>query len=210
MKQLVVTIMCLLCASTIWAQEVDIDETDLFGRWNLVESSGDFIPYSKYETSPKFSMQKPEALLFYDEPNIQVNDDSLGVAYYCDPHYPEYVYDENTWQKKPTGNYVEYWEYVGIRDYWISKNNKLHILMRGSHYALRYKIIGFDGDKLTLETMNGKGTVIYMRDGSTGVSEVRRQADNVEYRYYSLDGKLLDGEPQNGAFIKGRKKYLKR
>lgn len=164
-----ILLMCLLGVPTVQAQEVEIDETDLFGCWNLLESVGDFIVHTEYEGDPQYSMQKPETIFFYDEPNIEESrDDSLGVAYYCDPNYPEYTYDEMTGERKFTGNYVKYWKYIGVRDYWLSKNNTLHILLEGPRYALRYKIKNFDGNKLTLETMSGKGTVVYQKGGTIG------------------------------------------
>ena len=201
--------VALLASSiSVFAQDVDIDETDLIGRWTQVSKSGEFTSYKKYENDPDYSRQTPEALLFYDEPNIKVNDDSLGVAYYCDKNYPIRKYNEQTGEYVLTGEYGEYWLYAGMRDYFISKNNILHIYLWGTHYALRYKILAFDGSTMTLETMNGKGTIVFSKAQPSEVRAIKSNADENE-TYYSLDGMRLSAEPRTGIFIKNKRKYIK-
>ena len=84
MKRFNLFVAFLVTSMSSFAQDVDINETDLFGVWTQVSKIGEFTSYKKYDNDPDYSRQTPEALLFYDEPNIKVNDDSLGVAYYCD------------------------------------------------------------------------------------------------------------------------------
>ena len=208
MKKLLLLITLFLAALSQPVNAQEFDELDLVGRWTQKSKTGEFTSYKKYEESPDISMQTPEVLLFYEEPNIQVNDDSLGVAYYCDPNYPLKEYNENTWQWEPTGEYGEYWEYVGIRDYFISNNNKLHILMRGAHYALRFRIVSLDASNMTLETLNGKGIIVFEKDQPASVRPKIAEAPSND-RYYTLDGKLLNEPPRYGVFIKNKKKYAK-
>ena len=208
MKKVMLLATLVLTSLSCLAQDIDIDETDLFGRWVQTSKSGEFTSYKKYERDPDYSVQAPEAFLFYDEPNLEVVDDSLGVAYYCDPHYAIMEYNQETWEWEPTGEYGEYWEYAGIRDYFISKNNTLHIYLWGTHYALRYKIIGFDGTTLTLQTMNGKGVITFSKEVTSAVRAIEA-APKATNRYYSIDGRLLNGEPRTGVFIKNKRKYIK-
>ena len=208
MKRFYLFVALLASSISVFAQDVDIDETDLIGRWTQVSKSGEFTSYKKYENDPDYSRQTPEALLFYDEPNIKVNDDSLGVAYYCDKNYPIRKYNEQTGEYVLTGEYGEYWLYAGMRDYFISKNNILHIYLWGTHYALRYKILAFDGSTMTLETMNGKGTIVFSKAQPSEVRAIKSNADEDE-AYYSLDGMRLSAEPRTGIFIKNKRKYIK-
>ena len=208
MKRFYLFVALLASSISVFAQDVDIDETDLIGRWTQVSKSGEFTSYKKYENDPDYSRQTPEALLFYDEPNIKVNDDSLGVAYYCDKNYPIRKYNEQTGEYVLTGEYGEYWLYAGMRDYFISKNNILHIYLWGTHYALRYKILAFDGSTMTLETMNGKGTIVFSKAQPSEVRAIKSNADENE-TYYSLDGIRLSAEPRTGIFIKNKRKYIK-
>ena len=208
MKRFYLFVALLASSISVFAQDVDIDETDLIGWWTQVSKSGEFTSYKKYENDPDYSRQTPEALLFYDEPNIKVNDDSLGVAYYCDKNYPIRKYNEQTGEYVLTGEYGEYWLYAGMRDYFISKNNILHIYLWGTHYALRYKILAFDGSTMTLETMNGKGTIVFSKAQPSEVRAIKSNADENE-TYYSLDGIRLSAEPRTGIFIKNKRKYIK-
>lgn len=208
MKRFYLFIALLATSMSGFAQDVEIDETDLFGRWIQVSKSGEFTSYKKYDNAPDYSRQTPETLLFYDEPNIKVNDDSLGVAYYCDKNYPIRKYNEQTGEFGFTGEYGEYWLYAGMRDYFISKNNILHIYLWGTHYALRYKILSFDGSTMTLETMNGKGTIAFAKDQPSEVRAITNDKNEVE-TYYSIDGMKLNSEPRTGVFIKNKRKYIK-
>jgi len=208
MKSFYLFVALIATSISCFAQDVDIDETDLFGRWIQVSKSGEFTSYKKYDTAPDYSRQTPEALLFYDEPYIKVNDDSLGVAYYCDKNYPIRKYNEQTGEYTLTGEYGDYWLYAGMRDYFISKNNILHIYLWGTHYALRYKILSFDGSTMTLETMNGKGTIVFSKARPSEVRAIKSDA-NEDETYYSLDGMRLSAEPRTGIFIKNKRKYIK-
>jgi len=208
MRKMLLFSLLLFVTWAIPTNAQEFDELDLVGKWTLKSKTGEFSSYKKYEADPDISMQTPEMLLFYEEPNMQVNDDSLGVAYYCDPHYPIKVYNETKWEWEETGEYGEYWNYVGIRDYLISNNNKLHILMRGSHYALRFRIVSLDANNMTLETLNGKGTVIFEKEQPASVRAQIAESPSND-RYYSLDGKLLNEPPRYGVFIKNKKKYAK-
>lgn len=175
----------------------DITESDLEGVWVRYQSTGEFRPY---KPDCGYSLQDPESVKFYIDNNT-LGDDSLGVAYVLNPKYEVY----NEWGVSM--GYEERLEIRGIQDYFISKGDILHIQYHGGHYCQRYKIVSYDGTYITLETMSGKGTVIWKRE-TTDVSAPVYYTNNHD-NYYSLDGKLLPGEPQKGVFIKGNKKIAK-
>jgi hypothetical protein len=197
MKTIKIWSMMVLMTMALPMMAQDITESDLEGIWVRYESNGEFRPY---KPNCGYSLQDPESVKFYLDNNT-LNDDSLGVAYVLNPKYS--TYDE--WGS--FAGYVERLEIRGIQDYFISKGDILHIQYHGGHYCQRYKILSYDGTYITLETMSGKGTVTWMRE-TTDVSAPVYYNDNNE-KYYSLDGKLIPGEPQKGIFIKGKKKMVK-
>lgn len=205
MKQLFI-LLFMFTSLAVFAQ--DVDETMLEGKWVRSSASGDFNPYKRYGEPQNYSLQKPDVIIFYDDPSGVYQDDSLGMVYCCDPHSPVYEYNPETWQSIPTGEYEERWDHFGIMDYFITKNNILHISIEGGRRIQRFKIMAFDGSNITLSTMNGKGTVTYRREQTSEVRSVRRVAKD-DPRYYSIDGKQLSEEPRKGIYIKNKQKYVK-
>ena len=63
MKRFYLFIALLATSMSGFAQDVEIDETDLFGRWIQVSKSGEFTSYKKYDNDPDYSRQTPETLL---------------------------------------------------------------------------------------------------------------------------------------------------
>ena len=196
------TFMMIMLPLAAYSQDVDIDEADLVGRWTQTESEGEFVG-RLYGEGVDYYVQKPDVISFYAENNT-LGDDSLGVAYYYLPNYPER--DPQTWQY--TGNYVGKWVYLGIQDYFISKNNILHLQLRGGHHCQRYRITAFDGESMTLALLNGLGSIKLVRENTTDVLAPRRD-DDAEAPYYNIDGRQLPTEPSSGVFIKNKKKYIK-
>ena len=199
MKKLLLLILALL---PMVAGAQDIDETDLVGLWKQSESYGEFRT-SKLDYGIQYYISRPDELKFYAE-NNNLGDDSLGVAYYIIPDYPER--DPETWQL--TGNTYEYCMYMGIQDYFISKNNILHIQLRGGHHCQRYRITEYDGNSITLQTLDNKGWIIMKREGTTSLAAIKEDKD-VNEQYYNLEGKLIY-EPQKGVNIANGKKYVKK
>lgn len=196
--------LSLLLSLTVSAQ--DVDETMLVGRWVRSSFSGEFTPYKRYGEPYNYSIQSPDVISFYDESPGIYQDDSLGMVYCCDPHSPVYEYNPETWQTTPTGEYEERWDRFGIKDYFITKNNILHISLDGGRLIQRFKIIAFDNSSMTLSTMNGKGTVIYVHEQTTGVRSVKRSKTDND-NYYSLKGVRMNSKPSKQAYIWRGKKY---
>jgi hypothetical protein len=150
------------------------DEIELVGIWKLTDSGGEFT-MKKYSD---YSMQKPNALKFYAECNT-LTDDSLGVGYFPN-------------------------EYKGIRDYYITSNNILHVLY--SHRAQRYRITYYDGNNITLETLDNKAWIKMSREGTASVPAIKEDED-ANKQYYNLEGELIY-EPKKGINIINGKKYM--
>ena len=97
----------------------------------------------------------------------------------------------------------------GACDYFISKNNTLHFISSGSYrYSTRFKIKAYDGNKLTLETFSGNGTLVLSKVVPSGVNAPQRE-DVPDEKYYSIDGKRLPSAPSHGVYINNKKKYIK-
>lgn len=193
-KQILLLVMALLPLVT--SAQIN-DETELVGLWKLMDYGGEFKIKSSY--SKNFSMQKPEALKFYAECNT-LGDDSLGVAYYVDPEYP--TYDDY-------GVFIGYREKIrvlGMDDYFITSSNILHILFPHSQYVQRYRITYYDGENITLETLDNKAWIKMSREGTASVPAIKENEDANE-RYYNLEGKI-NYDPKKGINIANGKKYM--
>ena len=183
MKQLkiwsMMMLMVLIIPTKAYTQEVDIDERDLVGSWNRVEAQGTFDGYP-YVSGP-VAMRFKDATSQYS--------DSTAVLYYYN--------NDNQLTK------------YGACDYFISKNNTLHFISSGSYrYSTRFKIKAYDGNKLTLETFSGNGTLILSKVVPSSVSAPQRE--NVpDDKYYTIDGKQLPSAPRRGVYINNKKKYIK-
>ena len=188
MKQLKFWSMMMLMVMALPSLGQEIDERNLPGRWVLQSKTGEFQYQTNSDTWPEIehTMQAPDVLKFYDEVSLVSHDDSLGVAYFCDSHHPIYEYNPTTGENVFTGEYGEYWFYKGLQDYFISNGDKLHVVFK--HHVSRWKIVALDGENMTLETMSGKGTVVYKRDTTSSVQAPLIDLDENNL-YYSIDGK---------------------
>lgn len=187
MKQLknwsILMFMVMAMPLNAYSQDVDIDERDLVGTWNRVEAQGEFdlFPYP----SPPVKMRFKDANSHYA--------DSVAV----------YYYEEDDFDNVRTHKY-------GACDYFISKNNILHFIPSGSssRASIRFKIISFSGNKLTLETFSGKGTLVLAKEVPTNVRALK-DLEVSDDKYYTLDGKQLQAAPSQGIYINKKKKYIK-
>ena len=194
MKKLLLLVLALLPMMAV--AQID-DETELIGIWKLTDSGGEFKNSSF--GGKNFSMQKPEALKFYAECNT-LGDDSLGVAYYVDPEYP--TYDDY-------GVFIGYTEkirVIGMDDYFITSSNILHIIFPHSSYVQRYRITYYDGNNITLETLDNKAWIKMSREGGASVPAIKEDEDANE-RHYNLEGKI-NYDPKKGVNIVNGKKYV--
>lgn len=194
MKQLLFLLMML---TSLAANAQDVDETMLVGRWVKTSASGEFRPISK-SSSDKKSFQNPDVITFYDEPSGVYTNDSLGMVYFeVEPSY--------TQGARVTRSEV-WWEKHGIQDYFITRNNILHLYIEGIRYVIRFKIIEFDEMHMTLMTMNGKGYVSFVREQPSDIRSATRSKSEDD-DYYSLKGVRLKSKPNKEAYIRRGKVY---
>ena len=187
MKQLknwsILMLMGVMIPLNAYSQDVDIDERDLVGTWNRVEAQGEFdlFPYPLGPVKMRFK----DANSHYA--------DSVAV----------YYYEEDDFDNVRTHKY-------GACDYFISKNNILHFIPSGSgsRASIRFKIISFSGNKLTLETFSGKGTLVLAKEVPTNVRALK-EIEESDDKYYTIDGKQLKTAPSRGIYINKKKKYIK-
>ena len=176
-----------------FAQE--IDEMELAGtEWGLTESEGEFI----YERN-NLSCLKPDSIYFYNEDKHVEEPESLGVVKYQTEE--EYTYYNENYELIHTGEYRNIFKSMGMEDFFISNENKLHIHL-GRHIFLRYKVNYYDGETMMLETFDHKGKLTYRKrtlpsDAAAPKFNAKRRDDN----YYNVSGQKLPGEPSNGLYI---------
>ena len=147
----------------------------------------------------------PDSLEVYTETQHSENPESLGVAKY--KHYEEehIYYDYITGEPITIEAHYSFLS-CGISDIYITKNDVLHILLRGGHYILRYRILAYDGERITLQTMDKEGTLVYQRTQTTGIATTRAIEEKNDY-YYSLNGIRYKAKPRGEAYIRKGKVY---
>lgn len=201
MKKLLFFMLALVSTQFCFAQ-VDIDEDDLVGKWSLESADGSFNYKDK---NADYSFNMPDSLEVYTETQHSENPESLGVAKY--KHYEEehIYYDYITGEPITIEAHYSFLS-CGISDIYITKNDVLHILLRGGHYILRYRILAYDGERITLQTMDKEGTLVYQRTQTTGIATTRAIEEKNDY-YYSLNGIRYKAKPRGEAYIRKGKVY---
>lgn len=203
MKKSLFVILMMALGQIGFAQSIGIDEDDLVGKWALESATGDFN-YFHY----RVSMLRPDSIEVYTETRHTESPESLGVAKYYEGKREIIEYDEETWQEIHTGQYYDYYQDQGITDIFISNYDKLHILLHGSHYILRYRIIAYDGSAITLKTMDGMGTLVYRKQIPTRIAQATVTRGDDE-SYYKLNGVSMKDKPANEAYIRKGKKFIR-
>ena len=148
----------------------------------------------------------PDSIEIYSEIRHSENPESLGVAKY--KHYEEesIYYDYITGEPIKVGGDYQYNNY-GISDIYITKNDILHVLLKSGHYILRYRILAYDGERITLRTMDKEGTLVLRRAQTTGIASTRSGKEEDD-NYYSLNGIRMNTKPKSKAYIRKGKVYL--
>ena len=174
-------IVAILSIQIGYAQNIDIDECDLTGKWGLESSEGEFNFSYK-----QIKILLPDSIEVYTESRHTESPESLGVV--------KYIKEDSTINK------------YGIQDIFITNMNKLHILLWGGHLIARYKILYFDGERIKLQTMDGLGNLTYRRNQPTSLKKLIRSESQDDY--ISLKGIRLKSKPNKEPFIYRRKVYL--
>lgn len=106
-------------------------------------------------------------------------------------------------------NNREYTENTSILDYFISNNNKLHIIV-GDDYAMHFIIEELSASSLKLKTYDGQSYTFEKDNSSTDVKPMTliRSADD---SIYNLSGQKMEDFTTNGVYIQnGQKKVVKK
>ena len=179
MKKILFSLFIIL-AMNVNAQT--FDETLLVGTWKPTNITGT-LPYR---------IQSFSSIILGD--CVDDEDEGGWSGYITDLWYvDEYRKDED--------DYDEY-----ILDFFISNNNKLHILV-GDDYALRFIIEELTETSLKVKTYDGICSITFAKDGSTKVAPVSKTSAQ-ETDTYSLSGQKVANPLPNTIYIKDGQKKL--
>lgn len=96
-----------------------------------------------------------------------------------------------------------------ILDFFISNNNKLHIII-GDDYCLRYVIEYLTENQMKLKAYDGSYSFIMGKDTSTTGVRSATQTQPTDFTVYDLNGKKVENIKTNGIYIQsGQKKVIK-
>lgn len=195
MKRIFFTFLYGMLILSIYGQ--DLDERDLIGKWETVDSIGSFrCNLSSYS----FPSENIEYLDLYEF--RRNGDDSCGIVK-CSVYKETYHFDEQLgfvsdgWSMVPC--------YGNINSWFISNGNKLHLICK-SRADLRYVIKQLDNNNLVLETYDGKGQLTMKRvnenESKISVVTTDKQSDDT----FTLEGIKVEGiMPGKVNIISGKK-----
>ena len=182
MKKFIIIALAFICSTSLCAQ-VDINEFDLVGEWYLDSSSGDFNYHPLYD--PSF-VACPDSLIFYSEDKIVrevgkvlIKDDSQSSGFRTRPFI----------------------------DFFITYGKTLILHLRTSESSgvnFRFRIMGYSGEDLLLNTFDGKGSLKYKRKTAPAAVVPKVKADdksrlygdeNPQFTYTVTEGTLA-GTPE--------------
>ena len=104
------------------------------------------------------------------------------------------------------GEYHHFEEGEEVTDFYISNNNKLHIIVSGE-YALRFIIEELTETSLKVKTYDGTGSITLTKENSTRVGSITKTpAQSTDA--YSLSGQKVTNLQPNTIYIKDGQKQL--
>lgn len=189
MKKLFFIAFLLLQSFNLFAQ-VEINEFDLVGKWNLESYSGEFNYKSTMGTLDK-GLGHPNIIELYTDENIKY---SVGKIMSEGPDQPSGYYTSE------------------ILDYFITYGSTriLHFTPKpiSSPTILRFRIIKYNGEELELATFDGKGSLLYKRESVA--NNIRSLSASKEYNgeVYSINGSKIGDNASKGIIIKDGKKII--
>ena len=106
-------------------------------------------------------------------------------------------------------NNREYTENTRILDYFISNNNKLHIIVEDD-YAMHFIIEELSASSLKLKTYDGQ-SYTFAKDNSSTEVKPMTQTYSTDDSIYNLSGQKVEDVTTNGVYIQnGQKKVVKK
>lgn len=176
----------LLMFSLIFAMSVNaqtFDEALLVGTWKPTTMMGT-LPY-KIESFTSITLGE-----YYDE----WGDRASGLI-------AALRYEGGGWVHDEAGETV--------LDFYISNNNKLHIIV-SDDYALRFVIEELSETALKVKTYDGACSITFTKEGSTRVASVANTSTQTTTTY-NLNGQKIDSPQPNTIYIQnGQKKVMQK
>ena len=173
--------IALLFACTMQISAQSFDEEQLEGTWI---SNNDGTEYDDYFGS----IQKIVIGNFMEKDEYHANYRSGMIEYQWTEKAEEEANKRLIYFKR---NHTEH-----ILDYFITGNNRLHIII-GDKFSLRFKIIELRNNTLKLQTK--KGTMTFMKT-TTGVQSLKVNTEISEKARYNINGQRLT-RPEKGINI---------
>lgn len=173
--------IALLFACTMQISAQSFDEEQLEGTWI---SNNDGTEYDDYFGS----IQKIVIGNFMEKDEYHANYRSGMIEYQWTEKAEEEANKRLIYFKR---NHTEH-----ILDYFITGNNRLHIII-GDKFSLRFKIIELRNNTLKLQTK--KGTMTFMKT-TTGVQSLKVNTEIAEKARYNINGQRLT-RPEKGINI---------
>ena len=184
MKKIVVSLIMLMSILSVKAQS--FNEIDLIGKWNVSSVTGNHPLGIKSFTGIYFGY----ATVSDDE-----NETHCSSGFITD--FISYDYYRNCDYSR---------SYVFILDFFISNNNKLHIII-GDDYGLRFIIESLSDTSMKLKSYDGATTIELTKESSTGIKEFHN-SPNAESGIYNIEGKSVGTTTSDGIYIINGKKVL--
>lgn len=185
MKNLKVLLLALfaILANSAFAQAADFDETTLIGQWTVTSMTG--------------------------APNNYVK--SFDGFYLGDCHF-DGSYDD--WARGDIGGYIinltfndgDGHDHHSIKDFFISNNNKLHIILVDDHYdrnyTFRFVIENLTPENMTLKSYDGSCLIELNKEGSSSsvMSAELHPGDTQEF--YNLKGLKVNNPREGEIYVK--------
>ena len=194
MKQLFLFI--LLVVGAICAQAEQYDEVKLLGLWEITEKEGNWKPLDVFQESV---LEELHYISFGDTYDPSIDDITYvgGGAYWS-----EMPKDFTSCGIYPSSDSYDFGGVV-FDDFFISNDNKLHIIQDLSDYnvsSFRFVIDSFTGSELKLHTYDNKMKLTLKRVATpNAVKELQGQTD-IPNAIYDLNGKKAQN-PEKGIYV---------
>lgn len=170
----------MLLISVVSVKAQSYDEVDLIGKWYFI---------SKPSSFPLGIKDFNGFYLGYT--SLEGRKDEVS-GYFID--LDKYPYNHNE----------------RILDFFISNNNKLHIII-GDDFCLRYVIEYLTESQMKLKAYDGSYSFIMGKDTSTTGVRSAIQNQPTDSTVYDLNGKKVENIKTNGIYIQsGQKKVIKK
>ena len=179
----------LLLVSAVSANAQTFDEADLVGTW-----STQGLAYAPYKISNIESITLGDGMYEYGKGLDTMSGMIKNMT------YTSYSYDQEETRTK---------EMASILDYFITNNNKLHIIQQ-DNFVLHFIIEELTATTLKVKTYDGQ-SYSFTKDNSGSDVRSLTQTRSADESTYNLSGQKVEKVTADGIYIQnGQKKVVKR